>query len=251
MGVSRRKWITTTTRDRGARPAPIWSNATSARPRRTGGGWPTSPTFRPGPAFYSWRRYSMRSAAPWWPMETPLRTELVLSALNLALGQHWDNRGPPRSFIIRTRVVNTLRSPSGCDSRQAAMRPSRGSVGDGFDNPRGESFFATLECELLDRRRLRTQAAARMAIFDSYRRLVQSAPPPLRARLAVADRLRTSPSRRCQPDTVGARPPRCTARRPQIQNLCSFSVPPSEQIKGGAEKLDSDHVKPSSDRLTH
>jgi len=47
------------------------------------------------------------------------------------------------------------------------MRPSRGSVGDGFDNPRGESFFATLECELIDRRRFRTQAAARMAIFDS------------------------------------------------------------------------------------
>jgi len=86
-GVSRRKWITTTMRDRGTRPAPIWSNATSARQRRTGGGWPTSPTFRPGPAFCSWRRYSTRSAAQWWAMETPLRTELVLSALNLALGQ--------------------------------------------------------------------------------------------------------------------------------------------------------------------
>jgi putative transposase len=29
-----------------------------------------------------------------------------------------------------------------------------------------ESFFATLECELLDRRRFRSQAEARMAIFD-------------------------------------------------------------------------------------
>ena len=28
-----------------------------------------------------------------------------------------------------------------------------------------ESFFATLECELLDRRRFRSQAEARMAIF--------------------------------------------------------------------------------------
>ncbi|MEK7283146.1 MAG: IS3 family transposase, partial [Acidobacteriota bacterium] len=28
------------------------------------------------------------------------------------------------------------------------------------------SFFATLECELLDRRRFRTQAEARMAVFD-------------------------------------------------------------------------------------
>jgi putative transposase len=29
-----------------------------------------------------------------------------------------------------------------------------------------ESFFATLECELLDRRRFPTQAEARMAVFD-------------------------------------------------------------------------------------
>jgi len=29
-----------------------------------------------------------------------------------------------------------------------------------------ESFFATLECELLDRRRFKTQVEARMAVFD-------------------------------------------------------------------------------------
>jgi len=29
-----------------------------------------------------------------------------------------------------------------------------------------ESFFATLECELLDRRRFRTQVEARMAVFE-------------------------------------------------------------------------------------
>ena len=41
-----------------------------------------------------------------------------------------------------------------------------GSRGDCFDNALCESFFATLECELLDRRRFRTQAEAKMAIFD-------------------------------------------------------------------------------------
>ena len=46
------------------------------------------------------------------------------------------------------------------------MRPSMGSVGDCFDNAMCESFFATLECELLDRRRFKTQVEARMAIFD-------------------------------------------------------------------------------------
>ena len=46
------------------------------------------------------------------------------------------------------------------------MRPSMGSVGDCFDNAMCESFFATLECELLDRRRFKTQIEARMAIFE-------------------------------------------------------------------------------------
>ena len=50
------------------------------------------------------------------------------------------------------------------------MRPSMGSVGDAYDNARPwamcESFFATLECELIDRRRFRTKAEARLAIFS-------------------------------------------------------------------------------------
>jgi putative transposase len=41
-----------------------------------------------------------------------------------------------------------------------------GSVGDCFDNAMCESFFATLECELLDRRRFKTQIEARVAIFE-------------------------------------------------------------------------------------
>lgn len=41
-----------------------------------------------------------------------------------------------------------------------------GSVGDCFDNALSESFFATLECELLDRRAFHTQIEARMAVFD-------------------------------------------------------------------------------------
>jgi len=41
-----------------------------------------------------------------------------------------------------------------------------GSVGDAYDNAMCESFFATLECELLDRRRFPTQAEARIAVFD-------------------------------------------------------------------------------------
>lgn len=45
------------------------------------------------------------------------------------------------------------------------MRPSVGSVGDASDNAMCESLFATLECELLARRRFSSQAEARIAPF--------------------------------------------------------------------------------------
>ena len=39
------------------------------------------------------------------------------------------------------------------------------SVGDAYDHALCEAFFATLECELIDRRRFRSHAEARMAVF--------------------------------------------------------------------------------------
>ena len=41
-----------------------------------------------------------------------------------------------------------------------------GSVGDAYDNAVAESFFSTLEAELLSRRRFTSQAEARMACFS-------------------------------------------------------------------------------------
>ena len=40
-----------------------------------------------------------------------------------------------------------------------------GSVGDAYDDAPCESFFATLERELIERRRFCSQAEARMAVF--------------------------------------------------------------------------------------
>jgi putative transposase len=45
------------------------------------------------------------------------------------------------------------------------IRPSMGSVGDCFDHALIESFFATLECELIDRRHWRTREEARLEVF--------------------------------------------------------------------------------------
>ena len=50
--------------------------------------------------------------------------------------------------------------------KEAGVRPSMGSVGDAYDNAMCESFFATLECELLERRRFASQAEAKMACFS-------------------------------------------------------------------------------------
>jgi len=50
--------------------------------------------------------------------------------------------------------------------REVGVRPFMGSVGDTYDNAMCVSFFATLECELLARRRFTSQAEARMAIFS-------------------------------------------------------------------------------------
>jgi transposase InsO family protein len=48
---------------------------------------------------------------------------------------------------------------------QMNVRPSMGTVGDAYDNAMAESFFATLECELIDRRVWKTQTEVRLAMF--------------------------------------------------------------------------------------
>ena len=95
-------------------------------------------------------------------MANHLRTELVLAALNMALGQrqaqgvvHHSDRGSQYTSLA-----------FGKRCREMGVVTSTGSAGDCFDNAMAESFFATLECELIDRRSFHTQAQARMAIFE-------------------------------------------------------------------------------------
>ena len=97
-----------------------------------------------------------------WSMASHLRTELVLDALNMAI---WQRR--PRGVVHHSDQGSQYTSIAfGTRCKEAGVRPSTGSVGDAYDNALCESFFATLECELLDRRSFRSHAEARMAIFD-------------------------------------------------------------------------------------
>ena len=49
--------------------------------------------------------------------------------------------------------------------KEMGVRPSMRTVGDAYDNAMAESFFATLECELIDRRVWKTHTEARLAVF--------------------------------------------------------------------------------------
>lgn len=97
-----------------------------------------------------------------WAMSTTLATDVVLDALNMAVAQR-----KPKSVIHHSDHGCQYTSLAfGRRCREVGVRPSRGSVGDAYDNAVCESFFATLECELIDRRRWRTQAEAKMAVFQ-------------------------------------------------------------------------------------
>lgn len=97
-----------------------------------------------------------------WAMAEHVRTELVIEAVEMAL---WQRR--PNGVIHHSDQGSQYTSLAfGRRLREAGMLASMGSRGDCFDNAMAESFFATLECELLARRSFPTRNAARLALFD-------------------------------------------------------------------------------------
>jgi len=97
-----------------------------------------------------------------WAMAKHLRSELVLDALDMALAQ----RRPESVIHHSDRGCQYTSYAFGMRCREAGVMPSMGSTGDAYDNAMAESFFATLEREVLSRRRFKSQAEARMAIFQ-------------------------------------------------------------------------------------
>ncbi len=96
-----------------------------------------------------------------WAMATHLRSELVVKALDMAIEQR-----RPKNVIHHSDQGSQYTSLAfGQRCRDAGVRPSMGSVGDCYHNAMCESFFATLECELLDRYRFHSPAEAQTAIF--------------------------------------------------------------------------------------
>ena len=88
-----------------------------------------------------------------WSMVSNLRLDLVLGALGMALSQRRPRGIVPRSD--RGSQCACVAFSQRC--REAGVVPSMGKAGDCFDNAMAESFFASLECELIDRTPFRVQ----------------------------------------------------------------------------------------------
>ena len=163
-GVSRRRGVRTTCADSSHRAAPdrVERQFQAEAPDRI---WVADITYVPTWAGFLYLAvvldvFSRRVVG--WSMANHLRTELVLNALNMALAR----RRPGQVIHHSDQGTQYTSLAFGKRCREMGVIPSTGSVGDCFDNAMAESFFATLECELIDRRSFRTQAEARMAIFE-------------------------------------------------------------------------------------
>jgi putative transposase len=163
QGVSPRKWKRTTLRAKGTRPAPdlVDRDFTATGPNQL---WVADITY-----ISTWAGFLFLAIVldVWsrrivgWAMATHLKTDLVLQALDMALEQrrpwgviHHSDQGCQYTSLAFGRRCDLM-----------GVRPSMGSVGDAYDNAMAESFFGTLECELLDRYSFRTPVEARTAVF--------------------------------------------------------------------------------------
>ena len=164
VGVSRRKGTRTTIRAERVRPASdlVDRNFSANGPDQL---WVADITYVPtwtGVLYLAVVLDVFSRRIVGWAMGSNLKTQLVLDALNMAIGQR-----RPRDVIHHSDQGSQYTSIAfGLRCKEAKVRPSMGSVGDAYDNAMCESFFATLECELLDRRKFQTKTEARMAIFQ-------------------------------------------------------------------------------------
>ena len=189
VGVTRRRKWRTTKRDKDARPAPdlVQRDFAAEGPDQL---WVADITYVPtGSGFLylavvvdAWSRRVVG-----WSMENHLRTDLVVRALNMALLQ----RRPADVIHHSDQGTQYTSIAFGLRCKHVGVRPSMGSVGDCYDNALCESFFATLECELIERRRLRESCGGEDGGLPLHRELVQPATPALSAGLQVAGQLRS------------------------------------------------------------
>ena len=164
-GVRRRRFVTTTVADPAADPAPdlVGRDFTAPAPDRL---WVADITYRPTRAGFCYLAaitdaFSRRVVG--WSMATHMRTELITAALDMALTR----RSPGQGLVHHSDRGSQYTSLAfGQRLRDAGIAPSVGAAGSCYDNAMAESFFATLEKELIDRSDWATPAEAKAALFE-------------------------------------------------------------------------------------
>jgi putative transposase len=164
VGAHRRRFTRTTITDKNARPAPdlVKRNFTASHPDEL---WVADITYVPTWAGFLFLAvvldvFSRRIVG--WAMATHMRTELILDALRMAAEQR-----KPNGVVHHSDQGSQYTSIAfGLRCREWGVWPSMGSVGDCCDNAMAESFFATLECELLARISLRNPREAELRVFQ-------------------------------------------------------------------------------------
>jgi putative transposase len=164
VGVHRRRFVVTTTRGNGRQAPDLVERQFAAEgPNRL---WVADITYIPTWAGFLYLAivldvFSRKIVG--WSMATHLRSELVLEALERAAS----HRKPKQAVIHHSDQGSQYTAITfGNRCGELGVRPSMGSIGDAYDNAMAESFFATLECELIDRRRFRSPAEAEPVVFE-------------------------------------------------------------------------------------
>jgi len=165
VGVHRRRYRPTTVRDEAATPAPdlVERDFSASGPDRL---WVADITALPtqqgdlhlAVVLDAWSRRCVG-----WSMHASASADLVIAALDMALAA----RGPVEDLVFHSDHGTQYTSRAfrrRCAG--AGIVRSMGSVGDSYDNAMAESFFASLETELIDRSTWHTRAEARAAVFD-------------------------------------------------------------------------------------
>jgi putative transposase len=164
-GAPPRRFTTTTIADRDAAPAPdlVDRDFTAPGPDRL---WVADITYLPTRAGFCYLAaitdaFSRRVVG--WSMATHMRTELITAALDMAVAR----RCPAPGLVHHSdRGVQYTSLAFGRRLAEAGIAASMGSRGDCYDNAMAESFFATLEKELINRSDWRNETEARAAVFE-------------------------------------------------------------------------------------
>jgi putative transposase len=125
-----------------------------------------------------------------------LRAELVVDALDMAC---WRQRPHPGRTVHHSDHGTQYTSWAfGQRLRSAGLLGSMGTVGDALDNAVAESFFATLQTELLDRHRWTSRRQLAQAIFEwievFYNQQRRHSTLGMRAPLTYAKEARPAPA---------------------------------------------------------